>query len=88
MNVINQQILSYQQSDAGLLEQIEKETKNLEKHKADLTGLYEEKSQLDEKLDQADDVLDEAKNSIRIWNRILPRRNRQLRMPKQILSSI
>ena len=61
MNVINQQILSYQQSDAGLLEQIEKETKNLEKHKADLTGLYEEKSQLDEKLDQADDVLDEAK---------------------------
>ena len=44
MNVINQQILSYQQSDAGLLEQIEKETKNLEKHKADLTGLYEEKS--------------------------------------------
>lgn len=61
MNVINQQILSYQQSDAGLLEQIDKETKNLEKHKADLTGLYEEKSQLDEKLDQADDVLDEAK---------------------------
>lgn len=50
--------------------------------------MYEEKSQLDEKLDQADDVLDEAKNSIRIWNRILPRRNRQLRMPKQILSSI
>ncbi len=61
-NVIGQQILSYQQNEAGLLEQIEKENKTLEKQQAELAKLYEDKGGLDEKLDAADDVLDEAKS--------------------------
>lgn len=60
-NVMQQQILSYQQSDASLTEQIEKETGNLKRHKEALAALYEEKSELDETLDHADDRLDEAK---------------------------
>ncbi|MGN0368471.1 MAG: chromosome segregation protein SMC, partial [Wujia sp.] len=62
-NVVSQQILSYQQNESGLQEQIEREKNNLERHQTELAKLYEEKNELDEKLDHADDQLDEAKNA-------------------------
>ncbi|MCM1084473.1 MAG: chromosome segregation protein SMC [Clostridium sp.] len=60
INVIAQQILSFQQSDENLSEQLEKAKSELEKYKNELKELYEKKSVLDEQLDNADSVLDEA----------------------------
>ena len=66
MNVINQQILSYQQSDAGLLEQIEKETKNLEKHKADdvLDEAKKQYQDLEQDIASKEQAIEDAKADI------------------------
>ena len=60
VNVLNQQIISFKQSEEALNEQLEKTNAELKKCKDELTELYSGKEELDEKLDSADDLLDEA----------------------------
>ncbi len=60
INVVGQQIISYQQNSDSVKEQMDKVNADLARYAAELKKYYEEKSVLDEKLDNADDVLDEA----------------------------
>lgn len=60
INVIGQQILSYQQNADSIGEQMAKSEAALARYGAELAKYYDEKSVLDEKLDDADDVVDNA----------------------------
>ena len=62
INVLNQQILSYKQSEDNVNEQLIKINESLSKYRDELKELYDKKGDLDEKLDSADDILDEANN--------------------------
>lgn len=63
INLLNQQILSYKQSEDNVNEQMSKVKIDLEKYSGELKELYSKKEILDEKLDTADDVLDTATNA-------------------------
>ncbi|MGN0435442.1 MAG: chromosome segregation SMC family protein, partial [Wujia sp.] len=60
VNVLNQQIITYKQSEQSLNEQLDKINEDLKRYGDELKKLYQENEILDEKLDSADDVLDAA----------------------------
>lgn len=62
VNLVMQQISSFDQSHLELVEQEEKINNELKKYANQLKELFEEKEVLDEKLDTADDVLEKATN--------------------------
>ena len=62
INLISQQIKSFEQSKLDINEQIEMIKQSIAKYNVEIKELYQTKSEMDEKLDSSDDILDEAKN--------------------------